>query len=449
MRTTYSKVNPGDMVQVMYGKTIEPSLVAAPKAAPKRAFWARVTTTGPDSLNGVTIPRTRIIDVELPTGEAMRMLYNAPHTAITVQDEEHPVTVKVHDVHGHTVYSAQCDEHEWATGFYASKEDAVTVARGHGKVSIPLWELAWAQCADCDVAAVGVGPGELSADAPRSGESLPRCDRHLRPVTGDTPDADGFLADAYASLPVTETPWQCMTCGERYATLAELNAHIAAYHAAVTVCRHQTNKAGKVTHWKASCADCGWSTVAAKGKAQTYAGAHVCLPTRDESIRAELKAHNLCTVCVMGAEGVVTWAHALPNGDPCPNGTVKVTERPAYVAEDGGVSTLLPEIAACVVYVPEYRGHWTGTAYLSHHTYGMQVHRYLHEVAAWCVGRDDLLPVRSGAECRWGCEYDAAPATGEVYASAVSYRVVSTATGPVVSVLTRRKPSIGSRNRRR
>lgn len=42
-------------------------------------------------------------------------------------------------------------------------------------------------------------------------------------------DADSFLADAYAKLPLTSLPWSCMVHGDKFATMQELDAHIDAH----------------------------------------------------------------------------------------------------------------------------------------------------------------------------------------------------------------------------
>jgi hypothetical protein len=116
-------------------------------------------------------------------------------------------------------------------------------------------------CADCDALPVRVSEGD------HYGESKPRCIRHARPVPDVdthadylarkavalpagpwceacgkpqgancashdvTPDPDSFLADAYAQLPISATPWQCMLCGATFAELSDLNAHKDATHA--------------------------------------------------------------------------------------------------------------------------------------------------------------------------------------------------------------------------
>lgn len=41
---------------------------------------------------------------------------------------------------------------------------------------------------------------------------------------------DDFLAEAFASLPVSRKPWVCALDGERFATLAEINEHLNTEH---------------------------------------------------------------------------------------------------------------------------------------------------------------------------------------------------------------------------
>lgn len=74
---------------------------------------------------------------ELDTWEfgATAKLWAAP-----VADDSDNVEVKETTLdNGDTVYTATC-EHGWATGFYTVAEDATKVARGHGTVSLPMYE---------------------------------------------------------------------------------------------------------------------------------------------------------------------------------------------------------------------------------------------------------------------------------------------------------------------
>lgn len=68
---------------------------------------------------------------------------------------------------------------------------------------------------------------------------------HLKtdPVT-----ADNFLADVYAQLPVTDKPWSCMVCNERFASLAEIKAH-------GDECDKRAAQAAADAHYVSVCAD--------------------------------------------------------------------------------------------------------------------------------------------------------------------------------------------------
>lgn len=41
---------------------------------------------------------------------------------------------------------------------------------------------------------------------------------------------DDFLDDAYAQLPISETPWQCMLCGDQFPDINDLKDHQANTH---------------------------------------------------------------------------------------------------------------------------------------------------------------------------------------------------------------------------
>ena len=49
--------------------------------------------------------------------------------------------------------------------------------------------------------------------------------------------------------------------------------------------------------------------------------------------------------------------------------------------------------------VDDYRGHWTGTAFFTHHRYGHQVHRTRDEAARWNEGQREVRPAREGHTC--------------------------------------------------
>lgn len=43
-------------------------------------------------------------------------------------------------------------------------------------------------------------------------------------------DSDGFLSSAFNALPVSERPWVCMTCADRFADVFQLNCHRDTVH---------------------------------------------------------------------------------------------------------------------------------------------------------------------------------------------------------------------------
>lgn len=66
---------------------------------------------------------------------------------------------------------------------------------------------------------------------------------------------------------------------------------------------------------------------------------------------------------------------------------------PATSAEQGeALIATTPVLNETVTHVPDYDGHWKGEAYLTHHTYGVQVHRHSDEAERWNAMQRKLRP---------------------------------------------------------
>jgi len=61
--------------------------------------------------------------------------------------------------------------------------------------------------------------------------------------------------------------------------------------------------------------------------------------------------------------------------------------------------TTTPVLNETVTHVPDYDGHWKGEAYLTHHTYGEQVHRRAGDAERWNHVQADLRPAPADAVC--------------------------------------------------
>lgn len=110
--------------------------------------------------------------------------------------------------------------------------------------------------------------------------------------------------------------------------------------------------------------------------------------------------------------------------------TVPAAELPCYCPEQRSIR-----------YVADYRGHWSGEAWLSYHRYGTQAHRSEVDAIRWCRGRMDLIVVPVPV-----------PTVDDVAAMAGDPVAWFELLSPVVVApvrLTRRKGSRGSRGSRR
>lgn len=80
-------------------------------------------------------------------------------------------------------------------------------------------------------------------------------------------------------------------------------------------------------------------------------------------------------------------------------GTVAVLEVPLRPDDPDDHNTIrvlsehtAPVLNETVTHVPNYAGHWKGEAYLTHHTYGVQVHRNPDEAERWNATQQVLRP---------------------------------------------------------
>jgi hypothetical protein len=62
-------------------------------------------------------------------------------------------------------------------------------------------------------------------------------------------------------------------------------------------------------------------------------------------------------------------------------------------------ATLVVVLNETITSVPDYDGHWRGQAYITHHVYGEQVHRYTGDAERWNRTQAGLRPASAGATC--------------------------------------------------
>lgn len=110
------------------------------------------------------------------------------------------------------------------------------------------------------------------------------------------------------------------------------------------------------------------------------------------------------TCCGCGSDGEIHDANCLVAGPPRAANELQETLAPWEVAllqayEPVAASKITEALAPAgsrhgdhvrdyaIGYVPEYRGHWSGVAWVSHHGYGLQIHMTLDDARNWCAGR--------------------------------------------------------------
>lgn len=75
----------------------------------------------------------------------------------------------------------------------------------------------------------------------------------------------------------------------------------------------------------------------------------------------------------------------------------KSTDSPA--AQEADEQDPVVVLNETVTSVPDYDGHWRGQAFITHHTYGEQVHRYSGDAERWNRAQAGLRPASAGATC--------------------------------------------------